>query len=142
MLKAVAEAYGFSMDKPWSKLTRRSARFSSTGPVRGVSHVQYRNRYGTLRSYDTQFEGVVPWLQRRHSEADSEWVREQVEGYMREVPCPTCGGTRLRPESLAVKVGDRSIAELCGAVDPGRSPAARQSSSSPPREEMIASACP
>ena len=66
-----------------------------------------------MRSYDTQFEGVVPWLQRRHSDADSEWVREQVEGYMREVPCPDCGGlARLRPESLAVKVGGRSIAEL------------------------------
>ena len=55
----------------------------------------------------------MPWLQRRHSEADSDWVREQVEGYMREVPCPECGGTRLKPESLAVTVGGRSIHELC-----------------------------
>src|SRR5271166_777942 len=112
VLKAVAEGYGFSMDKPWSKLSKQQRKILLYGAGTRRVHVQYRNRYGTLRSYDTQFEGVVPWLQRRHSEADSEWVREQVEGYMREVPCPACGGTRLRPESLAVKVGGRSIAEL------------------------------
>jgi excinuclease ABC subunit A len=112
VLKAVAESSGFSMDKPWSKLTNAQRKILLYGAGSKRVHVQYRNRYGTLRSYDTQFEGVVPWLQRRHSDADSDWVREQVEGYMREVPCPDCGGTRLRPESLAVKVGGRSIAEL------------------------------
>ena len=112
VLKAVAEASDFSMDKPWSKLTKPQRKILLYGAGTRRVHVQYRNRYGTLRSYDTQFEGVVPWLQRRHSDADSEWVREQVEGYMREVACPECGGTRLRPESLAVKVGGRSIAEL------------------------------
>ena len=112
VLKAVADAYGFSMDKAWSKLSRQQHKILLYGAGTRRVHVQYRNRYGTLRSYDTQFEGVVPWLQRRHSDADSDWVREQVEGYMREVPCPDCGGTRLRPESLAVKVGGRSIAEL------------------------------
>ena len=112
VLKAVADSSGFSMDKPWSKLSKTQRRILLFGAGTRRVHVQYRNRYGTLRSYDTQFEGVVPWLQRRHSDADSDWVREQVEGYMREVPCPDCGGTRLRPESLAVKVGGRSIAEL------------------------------
>ena len=112
VLKAVAEASGFSLDKPWSKLTNAQRKILLYGAGTKRVHVQYRNRYGTLRSYDTQFEGVVPWLQRRHSDADSDWVREQVEGYMREVPCPDCGGTRLRPESLAVKVGGMSIAEL------------------------------
>ena len=112
VLKAVAEASGFSMDKAWSKLTKPQRKVVLYGAGTRRVHVQYRNRYGTLRSYDTQFEGVVPWLQRRHSDADSDWVREQVEGYMREVPCPDCGGSRLRPESLAVKVGGRSIAEL------------------------------
>ncbi|MGD1012000.1 MAG: excinuclease ABC subunit UvrA [Acidimicrobiales bacterium] len=112
VLKAVTESSGFSMDKPWSKLSKPQRKIVLYGAGTRRVHVQYRNRYGTLRSYDTQFEGVVPWLQRRHSDADSEWVREQVEGYMREVPCPECDGTRLRPESLAVKVGGRSIAEL------------------------------
>ena len=133
VLKAVAEAYGFSMDKPWSKLSKAQRKVLLFGAGTRRIHVQYRNRYGTLRSYDTQFEGVVPWLQRRHSEADSEWVREQVEGYMREVPCPTCGGTRLRPESLAVKVGGRSIAELSALSIRARSPAARHARADPAR---------
>ena len=63
-------------------------------------HVQYRNRYGRTRSYHTHYEGVVPYLQRRHTEAESDYAREQIEGYMREVPCPECGGARLKPESL------------------------------------------
>ena len=137
VLKAVAEASGFGMDKPWSKLTKpqRKILLYGAGPRR--VHVQYRNRYGTLRSYDTQFEGVVPWLQRRHSDADSEWVREQVEGYMREVACLDCGGSRLRPESLAVKVGGRSIAELSAlSIRAAHDLLARLELSS--REEMIA----
>ena len=76
-------------------------------------HVQYRNRYGRVRSYDTHYEGVVPWLARRHAEAESDHSREAIEGYMREVPCPVCGGARLKPESLAVTVDGRNIFELC-----------------------------
>ena len=74
--------------------------------------VKYKNRYGRKREYRTGYEGVIPWLQRRHSEADSDRTREQIEGYMREVPCPACNGARLRPESLAVTIGDRNIAEV------------------------------
>jgi excinuclease ABC subunit A len=76
-------------------------------------HVQYRNRYGRVRSYDTQYEGVVPWLSRRYAEAESDHSREAIEGYMREVPCPACGGARLKPESLAVTVAGSNIFELC-----------------------------
>ena len=65
-------------------------------------HVKYRNRYGRDRSYTTGFEGVVPFVKRRHAETDSDWSRERYEGYMREVPCPECEGARLKPESLAV----------------------------------------
>src|SRR4029077_18224739 len=75
-------------------------------------HVQYRNRYGRTRSYHTHYEGVVPYLQRRHSEAESDYLREQIEGYMREVPCPDCGGSRLKPESLGVTVDGRNLFEL------------------------------
>jgi excinuclease ABC subunit A len=74
--------------------------------------VRYRNRYGRQRSYNTAFEGVVPWLERRHTEAESDRAREQIEGYMREVPCPACGGARLRPASLAVTVGGHTIHDV------------------------------
>ena len=74
--------------------------------------VRYRNRYGRTRSYTTGFEGVVPWLERRHTEAESDRSREQIEGYMREVPCPACEGKRLRPASLAVTIGGLNISEI------------------------------
>ncbi len=113
VLFAVAEAHRIDPKKPWSKLTKAQKKVFLYGAGTKKVHIQYRNRYGTLRSYDTTFEGVVTWLQRRHSEAESDWQREQIEGYMREVPCPTCGGTRLKPETLAVTISGRNIAELC-----------------------------
>ena len=76
-------------------------------------HVKYRNRYGRMRSYYTGFEGAIPFVQRRHTETESDWSRDRYEGYMREVPCPVCQGSRLKPESLAVLVGGRSIADVC-----------------------------
>ena len=76
-------------------------------------HVRYRNRWGRERQYSTGFEGVITFLQRRHAETDSDWSKEKYEAFMREVPCPTCEGTRLKPEVLAVKVGGYSIADVC-----------------------------
>ncbi|MHB1988401.1 MAG: excinuclease ABC subunit UvrA [Acidimicrobiales bacterium] len=113
VLFAVAEASKVDPKKPWAKLTKAQRKIFLYGSGRTKVHISYRNRYGTLRSYDTSFEGVVPWLQRRHSEAESEFQREQIEGYMRQVPCPSCGGARLKPESLAVTVSGHNIAELC-----------------------------
>src|SRR5690606_29375206 len=75
-------------------------------------HVRHRNRYGRERSYYTSFEGVRPYVERRHREAESDTSRERMEGFMREVACPTCAGTRLKPVSAAVTVGGRSIAEV------------------------------
>ena len=75
-------------------------------------HVRYKNRYGRTRSYWTTYEGVLPAVERRHVETDSESQRERLEEFMREVPCRACGGARLRPESLAVTVGDLNISEL------------------------------
>ena len=75
--------------------------------------VRYKNRYGRQRSYQTSYEGIVPYLQRRHTEAESDWPREQIEGYMREVPCPACGGARLKPLSLAVTIDGHTIADIC-----------------------------
>jgi excinuclease ABC subunit A len=112
LLFAVAEAYKVDPKRAWSKLTKNQKKIFLYGASGKKIRITYRNRYGTLRNYDANFEGVIPWLQRRHSEAESDFQREQIEGYMREVPCPTCGGARLKPESLAVTIGGKSIAEI------------------------------
>ena len=75
--------------------------------------MRHRNRYGRERSYYTNFEGVRPYIERRHREAESDVSRERFEGFMREVPCPACDGTRLKPVSVAVTIGGRNIAEVC-----------------------------
>ncbi|MBV9659587.1 MAG: excinuclease ABC subunit UvrA [Acidimicrobiales bacterium] len=113
VLEAVAASGGFSTATAWKKLKKAEQKLVLFGTGTKKVHVQYRNRYGRVRSYDTHYEGVVPWLTRRHSEADSDYARETIEGYMREVPCPDCGGARLKPESLAVTVAGRNIFELC-----------------------------
>ena len=105
VVAAVAETYSFRVTTPWKKLTPAQQQVLLYGSGTKQLHVQYRNRYGRTRSYNTQYEGAVPYLQRRHSEAESDYMREQIEGYMREVPCATCGGARLKPESLGVTVG-------------------------------------
>src|SRR5450830_972275 len=112
VLTALAEEMQFSMDVPWRALPERVREAVLYGKDHKV-HVRYRNRFGRERQYSTGFEGVVTMLERRHSETESEWSREKYEAFMREVPCPTCHGARLKPEVLAVRVGDKSIAEVC-----------------------------
>jgi excinuclease ABC subunit A len=112
VLEAVANASGFSTSTPWKKLKAADRKIVLYGTGGKQVLVQYRNRYGRARSYSTRYEGVIPWLERRHSEAESDRTREQIEGYMREVPCPDCGGSRLRPATLAVRVGGRNIHEV------------------------------
>ena len=104
--------FGFSTDTPWKKLKKKDKKVVLYGTGKTSVKVSYRNRYGRQRSYTTQFEGVVPWLERRHTESESDRAREQIEGYMREVPCPACGGARLRPASLAVTIGGKNIYEV------------------------------
>ena len=74
--------------------------------------VRYKNRYGRQRQYTTRYEGVIPWVERRHTESESDRVREVIEGYMRLVPCPACNGARLKPSSLAVTVGGKNLFEV------------------------------
>ena len=127
LVNGIAELGGFSVDTPWSKLKAKDRKLVLYGSGTKTVSVRYRNRFGRSRSYETHYEGIVPWLQRRHAEADSDFSREQVEQYMREVACPDCGGARLKPESLAVTMGKgsegrrgepgqggMSIYELCG----------------------------
>ncbi|MFM8304194.1 MAG: excinuclease ABC subunit UvrA [Actinomycetota bacterium] len=112
ILESLSEEYGFDLDVPWKRLGKKARQVVLHGTGVKEVPVRYRNRYGRTRSYVTRFEGVVPWLERRHTEAESDRAREQIEGYMREVPCPACEGARLRPASLAVTVGDRNIFEV------------------------------
>src|SRR6185312_16218689 len=112
LMKALGEDLGFTVDTPWRALPER-ARYALLHGQDHQVHVKFKNRYGRERSYSTGFEGAIPFVQRRHTETESEWSRERYEGYMREVPCPACKGARLKPESLAVLVGGRSIADIC-----------------------------
>ncbi|MCE9623405.1 MAG: excinuclease ABC subunit UvrA [Actinomycetia bacterium] len=112
MLEAVAENYGIDLDAPYKKLTAKQQKVIMHG-VDGNLKVKYKNRYGRMREYSTAYEGVVPWLNRRREGAESDWAREQYEGYMREVPCAACKGARLKPATLAVTVNDKNISEIC-----------------------------
>ncbi len=112
LVEAVADHNSIDMDRPWVKLTNKQRQLLLFGGGSGRVTVKYRNRYGRTRQYSAKYEGVISYLQRRHSEADSDSQREQIEGYMRQVPCPDCGGARLRPLSLAVLVDGHNLAEL------------------------------
>ncbi|MEO5723700.1 MAG: excinuclease ABC subunit UvrA, partial [Ilumatobacteraceae bacterium] len=112
MLEAVAEAYGIDLDVPYRTLTAKQQKVILHG-VDGNLQVKYKNRYGRTRQYNTAYEGVIPWIKRRHEGAESDWSREQYEGYMRLVPCSACGGARLKPSTLAVTINGKHIAEVC-----------------------------
>jgi excinuclease ABC subunit A len=112
LLDALADQLTFSTHTPWKALPKRAQDAVLAGHP-GKLHVRYENRYGRERSYYAQFEGVLPYIERRHGEAESETSRERFAGYMREVPCLACNGTRLKPISLAVTVGGKNIAEIC-----------------------------
>ncbi|MBB6395311.1 excinuclease ABC subunit A [Actinomadura coerulea] len=111
LLSALGDAMGFDLNTPWDKLPAKARKAILNGHETQV-HVRYKNRYGRTRSYYTAYEGVVPYIQRRHAESESDSSRERFEGYMREIPCPTCEGARLKPVVLAVTMGGMSIAEV------------------------------
>ncbi|SDR26272.1 excinuclease ABC subunit UvrA [Thermostaphylospora chromogena] len=111
LIEALGRAMGFTLDTPWERLSKRAQKSLLYGHDEQV-HVRYSNRFGRQRAYYTDFEGVIPWVSRRHREAESDAARERFEGFMREIPCPACKGARLKPVSLAVTVGGKSIAEV------------------------------
>jgi excinuclease ABC subunit A len=111
LLDGLGAAVGFDVDTPWERLSTTAQKAILNG-ITGQVHVSYRNRYGRDRSYNASYEGVLPWIERRYAETDSDYSKEKYEGFMREVPCPACLGSRLKPEILAVTVDGRSIAEL------------------------------
>ncbi len=110
-LTALAERYGGSMDTPFDDLPEqmRDAILFGTGSEK--VHVHYTKEYGS-GTFDTPFEGIVPNLERRYRETQSDWSKQEIEQYMSVDPCPDCGGRRLRPEALAVTLGGKNIAEL------------------------------
>ena len=112
MLESVAEINDIDMTAPWEKLSAKKQKIILHG-VSGKMTVKYKNRYGRSRSYSTEYEGVIPWIKRRHEGSDSDWAREQYEGYMRLVACSACDGARLKPATLAITVEGKHIAEVC-----------------------------
>ncbi len=113
LLGAVCDQHGIDIDAPWAKLRAKDRKLLLHGHPEKVN-VVYKNRYGRTRRYTTSYEGVIPWVQRRHADAESDAQRDQLESYLRQVPCPTCAGARLGPLPLAVTIGDHSIADLAG----------------------------
>ena len=114
LVESVCDAYDVPQDKAWRSLTnkQRDLLLYAKG-VKGRLQVRYKNRYGRSRVYQARYEGVVPYLMRRHQEAESDASREQIEGYMRLVPCVECEGARLNPLSMAVTIDDYTIHDLC-----------------------------
>jgi excinuclease ABC subunit A len=112
LIAALGDAMGFGIDTRWARLPAAARKALLHGHDEQV-HVRYKNRYGRERSYYTSFEGAIPYIERRHAEAESDSSREKFAGFMREVPCPVCHGSRLKPISLAVTVDGRSISDYC-----------------------------
>jgi len=111
LLEGLSAELGFDMDTPFKKLPAKARKAILQGHNHKVT-VSYTNRFGRTRSYSTGFEGVIPWVERRHAEAESDSSREKHAGYMREAPCPACNGTRLKPLVLAATLGGRTKGEF------------------------------
>ena len=136
LIVALGDDLGFDPDLPWRDLPD-AVRTTVLHGRSGVLTVRYQNRYGRERAYDTTFEGAIPFVQRRHAEAESDAARERFEGYLRPVPCPECGGARLRPHVLAVTVNGRNIAEVA-SLPIGEASQWLADLDLTPREEQIA----
>ncbi|MEZ5154381.1 excinuclease ABC subunit UvrA [Rhodococcus zopfii] len=116
LLSGLGDIMGFDLSTPWNKLPAKARKAILEGSTEQV-HVRYKNRYGRVRSYYAEFEGVMPFLHRRLEQTESEQMKDRYDGYMRDIPCPACEGARLRPEILSVTIsadgGHKSIAEVC-----------------------------
>ncbi len=114
LLESVCEEEGIEYRTPFAKLPKKHQKILLHGiPGAEKVKVRFRNRYGRTRTYSAKYEGVIPYLKRRHAESESDSAREAVEGYMRQVPCETCDGARLNPLALAVTVGELNMHQLC-----------------------------
>jgi excinuclease ABC subunit A len=112
VIQAIADRYEIPADIPWNELSTQQQDYFLYGTGGDKVYVQYRNRMGRRRSYMVAFDGIVESLQRRYRETDSSTQRERIEEYMSFRPCPVCKGARLKPEVLAVTVGEKNIHEF------------------------------
>lgn len=112
LLESACRHFGIRMDLPYEELPAEQRQILMYGSLGEKIEFRYENEFGQVREAVVPYEGVIPNLQRRHLETSSDYIREQIEGFMSQKPCPVCKGQRLRQESLAVKVGERSISEL------------------------------
>jgi excinuclease ABC subunit A len=112
LLEAVADKYKFSLTTSFAELTPEIVSTILYGTNGEPVMVRYKSRNGRFRSYDVAFEGVIPNLRRRYESSSSDYVKEEIERFMAARPCPTCKGTRLKPESLAVLVNEKSIVDV------------------------------
>ncbi|MEK5485221.1 MULTISPECIES: excinuclease ABC subunit UvrA [Lysinibacillus] len=112
LLKAVCDHYDIPMDVPVKDLPKEKMDKVLYGSGKDKIHFHYENEFGNVRDQMIEFEGVVRNVERRFKETTSDYVREQMEKYMAQQPCPSCKGYRLKPETLAVKVADKHIGEV------------------------------
>ena len=111
LLEALAKDLPFSLNTPWKKISVKAREAILNGYEYEIK-MKYKGRYGA-RNYTTGFEGVIPFIHRRHEETDSDYSRDKYEAYMREISCEKCNGARLKPEVLAVTIGDKNISQIC-----------------------------
>lgn len=111
VLNALAAEQGFDLDTPWSELSKTVQKMLLRGKNYKV-RVMYKNKYGREVSYRSGFEGVIPFVERRHKESDSDSAREHWASFLRDVPCAACEGARLKPEVLAITVNGKSISAV------------------------------
>ena len=111
LLEALSKDLPFSLDTPWKKISAKAREAILNGYEYEIK-MKYKGRYGA-RNYTTGFEGVIPFIHRRHEETDSDYSRDKYEAYMREISCEKCNGARLKPEVLAVTIGDKNISQIC-----------------------------
>ena len=112
MLQSLGHRHGFSLSTPVKNLNEEQLHLILYGNGGETVLATYEDRYGRMRQYYTNFEGVIPYLERRYRETDSDSVRAYIEHYMASNPCPACQGKRLKPESLAVTIVDKNIMDV------------------------------
>ena len=112
LIDGIAKMGDFDVETPWKQLKAKDKKLILYGVEKKSVPVKYRNRYGKVKTYDTTYNGIVDWLERKRNDADGDWSREQAEQFMREVECTTCEGQRMKPEILAVRVHGFNIAQV------------------------------